>query len=148
MWYAIWMVLFFAAGAICAHRLVHAVSIVQVAACVPLVLAAWAGVLLSREMNDYTALAAIGTADTALFGLGVLGTLRMLGGFPASPPSGDGDGGSDVDDSPQGRPSGEPDFDIDWRELDRMRASWQQDVRISSRMRCPARRPTRKHIPR
>lgn len=143
MWYFSAITLFLAASALCAHRLMHARTLRQPVACALLVSGLWVWVLLARQMNDYTALAAIGTADIAMFGLGVLAVLRMMGGYPIAEP-GDDDGGQP--DLVPAQPEPDAPFALDWAELDGMRASWQQVVRVSSQQGCPSRTVRREHI--
>lgn len=145
MWYFSAITLFLAASALCAHRLMHARTLHQPVASALLVGGLWIWVLLARQMNDYTALTAIGTADIAMFGLGVLAVLRMMGGYPiVAEPGGDDDGQPDLVPT---QPEPDAPFALDWAELDRMRASWQQVVRDSSQQGCPSRTVRRKDIP-
>lgn len=86
----------------CAHRLWHAQRVWQALAFLPAIVATWAISLFVREPTNGGALLTFLTGDIALFGLSVLGVMRMLGGLPPDDDGGpwgdDGDGGVDPDD--------------------------------------------------
>jgi hypothetical protein len=86
-----------ALAACCAHRLWFSTHVWQALVFLPPMLGAWAASLFLRTPTDMSALATFLSGDLALYGLAILGVMRMLGGLPMEQRD-DGDGGFGSDD--------------------------------------------------
>ena len=97
-------------AACCAHRLWFGARVWQALVFVPPMLCAWAASLFVRTPTDMSALATFLTGDLALYGLAILGVMRMLGGLPVDrrEEGDDGHGWSDEEPDPvePGPPTG------------------------------------------
>lgn len=93
-------------AALCAHRLWHAERIWQALVLVPPMAGAWTASLLVRTPSDGAALLTFLAGDLALYGLSVLGVMRLLGELPnrSSDDDGEDGGGGGGDDGPPSDP--------------------------------------------
>ena len=93
--------LLLALSAGCAHRLWHSRELWHALVFLPAIILTWAGSLFVREPTNGSALLTFLAGDMSLFGLSVLGVMRMLGGLP---PDDDDPWGDEDDEEPQVEP--------------------------------------------
>ncbi len=97
-----------------------------------LMLTVWVAMALERPMTPSTASVAFMGADLAILGIGIAGTLRMLGMDSADAGGGFDGRHDDEDASPPGPPDVGSLAPLDWDAFPALLDSWEQDQSVPS----------------